>query len=158
MKDSVLAAMALASVLAGCSSLPITLDPVGPGRFAARSSGREGDLEVFTQTEEYNDGDIIRYPHTDYQVYTSDGRRFKRVWNSLPGGDEFPADVSLPAGSYVVRAWAEGYGTVSVPVVIETNRVTRVVLQPGWRPKGHFDEAELVRFPSGYFVGWKGGP
>ncbi len=157
MENPLLAAMALALVLTGCSSVPITLEPVGPGPHAARSSGREGELEVFTETEEYNDGDVMRYPHTDYQIYTSDGR-VKGVWNSLPGGGEFPSDVSLPAGTYVVKARAEGYGVVRVPVVIVTNRVTLVVLQLGWRPKGRVDEAELVRFPDGYFVGWKGAP
>lgn len=158
MKHRLASAVSSALILAGCSSVPIVLEPVGPGPSGVGASTRYGELEVFTETEEYNDGDIICHPHTDYQIYTSDGKRLKRVWNALHGGDEFPAEVTLPAGNYLVKARADFYGPVTVPVVIGTNRVTQVVLQPGWKPKGRFDEADLVRLPNGYFVGWRANP
>ncbi len=155
MKHRIAFAVGSVLILAGCSSVPIVLEPVGPSSSGVASSTRDGELQVCTETEEYNDGDVIRNQHTDYQICTPEGKRFKRVWNALPGGDEFPAEVTLPPGNYFVKAQADFYGPVTVPVVIKTNQVTQVVLQPGWKPEGHFDEADLVRFPKGYFVGWQ---
>lgn len=146
-------------LLAGCASQPFALSPVGPRPAAwdwiAASTGR-GQLQVFTETDECEvDHDVPFFPHRDYQVYTTDGRYVRRVWNSQNHEDETPAIVNLPAGSYVIRADAEFYGLVKVPVVIRPNELTKVVLQPGWNPRQAVAKSDLVRMPDGYAVGWR---
>jgi hypothetical protein len=42
-----------------------------------------------------------------------------------------PREVGLPPGNYRVKARANGYGTVSVPVKIEPHRTTRIHLDDG---------------------------
>jgi hypothetical protein len=143
-------------LLASCASQPIALAPVGPGPFAHRaSSNSNGDLQVYTETEEYYLDEMSYFPHTDYQIYTTDGKHLKRVWNHQTHEDEYPATVTLPPGEYVVKAYAEFYGPVIVPVVIKPAETTRVILQPGWKPARTVTRSDLVQIPNGYFVGWR---
>jgi len=143
-------------LLSSCALNTIALAPVGPGPFAGgASSNDKGDLEVYSEREEYYEDDLSYFPHTDYQIYTADGKHLKHVWNHQNHEDEFPATVTLPPGEYVVKAWADFYGLVSVPVQIKPNETTRVILQPGWKPGKTFASSELVRMPNGYFVGWR---
>ena len=143
--------------LAGCASQPVVLQPVGPRPFGWEYAGMngKGQLQVFTETDEYEmDHDVPFCPHRDYEVYTADGKRLKRVWNSQNHEDETPTVVSLPAGRYEIQADAEFYGRVHVPVIIRPNQLTKVVLQPGWNPR-QVASSDLVRMPDGYAIGWK---
>ena len=91
-------------LLASCASRPIQLSTVGPGPTAySASSPGKGNLQVFTQTEEYYEDEMSYFPHTDYQIYTLDGKRLKLVWNHQSHQDEDPAVVSLPPGEYEVK-------------------------------------------------------
>ena len=148
-------------LLASCASQPVTLAPVGPHPVAGEQflpSSGNGKLQVFTETDEYEyNEDVPFFPHRDYQIYTAEGRRLKRVWNSQSHQDETPAVVTLPAGNYLVKADAEFYGVVSVPVVIKPSQTTLVILQPGWKPGRAVVSAALVRMPGGYPVGWRAG-
>ena len=147
---------AITPLLTSCASRPIELSTVGPGPTAyLASSPGKGDLKVFTQTEEYYEDEMSYFPHTDYQIYTLDGKRLKLVWNHQTHEDPDPAVVSLPPGEYKVKAWAECYGAVTVPVLIRTNQTTRVILQPGWKPEQTVRSSDLVQMPNGYFVGWR---
>ena len=143
-------------LLASCASQPIALAPVGPGPFVngAYVNGK-GDLEVYTEPEEYYEDDLSFFPHTDYEIYTMEGRHLRHVWNHQNHEDEHPAVVTLSPGQYVVKAWADCYGLVTVPVVIKPNETTRVILQPDWKPAGTVAQADLVQIPNGYFVGWR---
>ncbi len=145
--------------LTGCASPPIALAPVGPEPFAtAAYANGQGGLKVYTRTHEYYEDDQSYFPHTDYEIYTADGQHLRHVWNHQYYEDERPAVVTLPPGEYVVKAWADFYGLVSVPVVIKPNETTRVILQPGWKPLGTIAQSDLVQIPNGYFVGWRAGP
>jgi hypothetical protein len=142
--------------LASCSSPSLVLGTVGPGPFAPPASTiGMGDLQVYSKPEEYYEDEMSYFPHSDYQLYAADGRHLRRVWNHNTHEDETPAVVSLPPGRYVVKAWAEFYGSVNVPVVIKPNELTKVVLQPGWNPVAKADHAQLVQTPNGYFVGYQ---
>jgi hypothetical protein len=147
---------AAAPLMVSCALQPIALAPVGPNPFrAGASSVDRGDLVVYSETEEYFEDDMFYFPHTDYQIYSTDGRLLKRVWNHQNHEDESPATVSLPPGHYIVKAWAEFYGLTSVPVVIKANRTTKLILQPGWNPGKTVAAAQTVRMPNGYPVGWR---
>jgi hypothetical protein len=145
--------------LTGCASPPIALAPVGPGPFVSGARvASKGDLEVYTETQEYDEDDLAYFPHTDYEIYTSNGKHLRHVWNHQNHEDESPAIVTLPPGEYEVRAWADSCGLVSVPVVIKPNETTRLILQPGWQPDGAVAKSDLVQMPNGYFVGWRASP
>ncbi len=149
-------AWGLVPLLSACTLQPITLAPVGPGPFAqAATPPGSGQLQVYTKTEEYWDDDLSYFPHTDYQIYSATGKRLEQVWNHHDHEDEYPTLVTLQPGRYTVKAWAEGYGLVIVPISIQANLKTLVVLQPGWNPGQAVPATDLVRMPNGYDVGWR---
>jgi hypothetical protein len=87
-----------------------------------------GSLEVYSATDEFNDGGTLYYAHGAYAIYTLDGKLFKDVENHISRSDELPETVSLPIGSYRVVARSERDGYVSVPVMIGNGRRTIVDL------------------------------
>lgn len=142
--------------LTSCASPLMVSSPVGPGPMANGASiPGKGDLQVYSETEEYGDSAAVPYfPHSDYFVYAADGKRLKRVANHQNHEDETPARVDLPPGRYLVKAQAEFYGPILVPVVIRPNQTTRLILQPGWKPDVAFAGGKTVRLPKGYCIGW----
>jgi hypothetical protein len=115
------------ATLTGCAGEQTTmLSPVDPDLIVHSSIGY---LVVSSATEEYTDGSTMYYPHTDYTIYTKDGRYLKGIQNHLGLDDESPERVSLPAGSYVVHARSEIDGSVDVPVTIATGRTTTLNLE-----------------------------
>ena len=87
-----------------------------------------GALEVYSATDEFNDGGTLYYSHGAYAIYTLDGKLFKNVENHISRSDELPETVSLPVGSYTVVARSERDGYVSVPVMIRNGLRTIVDL------------------------------
>ena len=118
-----------------------------------------GYLKVYSATYENPNGDnTFAYPHTDYTVYTPDGRFVLNVSNAITPVDEIPSEVRLPIGHYIVRAESETMGVVEVPVVVRTAHVTKLHLE---RFKDWCDPAMaayphlLARLPNGQPIGWK---
>ncbi len=150
--------LGLSSLAVSCASPPTATAPVGPPPASwghLQPVTQTGELQVFTETDEYEfDHDVPYFPHRDYQIYSENGQRLRRVWNSRDHEDETPAVVDLPAGRYLVKADAAFYGRVSVPVLIKANQLTKVILQPGWNPGNTVASSDLVRMPNGYFIGW----
>src|SRR6266513_440013 len=93
---------------------------------AAQSS--QGLLEVYSATDEFNDGGSLYYPHSSYAIYAPDGKLFKNVENHISRSDELPETVSLPVGSYTVIARSERDGYVNVLVMIRNGLRTIVDL------------------------------
>lgn len=150
---------AIVAMLAGCSTTPVVLDPVGPPPPGATSSLRESYLKVYSATETHPDGEINYFPHTSYHVFTPDGKQFKWVENHIGMNDESPTVVKLPAGNYKVLAEADGFGRVTVPVVIKRGKLTEVNLETWGRKKTPVtNEAAVVRLPNGCVVGWRAEP
>jgi hypothetical protein len=87
-----------------------------------------GALEVYSATDEFNDGGTLYYAHGSYAIYTLDGKLFKNVENHISRSDELPETVSLPVGSYRVVARSERDGYVSAPIMIRNGRRTIVDL------------------------------
>ena len=88
----------------------------------------QGSLEVYSATDEFNDGGLPYYAHSSYAIYTLDGKLFKNVENHISRSDEIPETVSLPVGSYTVEARSEKDGYVRVPVMIHNGRRTILAL------------------------------
>lgn len=95
--------------------------------------------------------------HTDYKVFSEAGKLLEVVHNHPIRSGEEPAQVDLPPGTYRVVANANGYGLVTVPVVIKANQVTTVHLEGGgsWPNEAAFTQANSVRLPDGQIVGWR---
>jgi hypothetical protein len=88
----------------------------------------QGSLEVYSATDQFNDGGSLYYAHSSYAIYARDGKLFKDVENHISRSDENPETVSLPAGFYMVVARSEEDGFVRVPVMIKSGRRTVLAL------------------------------
>ena len=96
---------AIILALGGCANAGplVTMSPVGPKPPDVRPAGPlVGFLKVYSITREYNNGDIIYYPHRRYLIYSLDGKRLRTVDNRASRKDEEPQLVSLPVGKYYV--------------------------------------------------------
>jgi hypothetical protein len=127
--------------------------PTPPGDYDKVSCGY---LKVYSRTQQTQWGEgSYYYVHTPYWIYNSSGKRIRTVDNNFTGSiDETPEKVELAPGHYVVRAWSDNDGLVTVPVVIKLARTTSVNLEEG-RDQSALDEGRAVKAPSGQFVGWK---
>jgi hypothetical protein len=128
---------ALVSCAASRGSL--VLGPIGPETSSSIAAVSTGYLKVYSATEDYHNGSaedldfrgVHYYPHTNYAVYSEDGKLIRKVTNAIGVHDEDPALVEMPAGTYTVLAESERYGMVKVKVVIEPGKLTTVNLDSG---------------------------
>ena len=149
--------MATAVFVASCASAPPTIvhETVGPG-VAVGNEEHNGFLTVFSATEwTTTDGDgPSQLSYTNYQIDAADGSLFQEVTN----GDYEPTRVILPIGTYTVVAWSDTSGEVSVPVAIETGKLTVVHLESekDWKEaSAAIPSADLVRLQNGQPIGFR---
>jgi len=138
----------------------LTLNPVGPPPVQASAPSDNGTLVVFSAFEvtAVTPGDYEHRRHySDYKIFSPDGKLLQIVHNDSNTVLREATRVKLPAGTYRVVARANGYGMVTVPVVIEKNEVTTVHLEGGgsWPNESAFTQANTVRLPDGQIVGWR---
>jgi hypothetical protein len=154
----------LISLLVGCSSTQFVLTPVGPNPVGSENMTSNGELEVFSRLSEQCDnqnqdegGSPVWYQHTDYRIYNLHGRLVKYVGNTIGHYDTVPRLVALPAGTYFVKAQAEDYTLVELPVTIRRGQITKVHLDGKWTfpvNTANTPKKELVSLPDGSPVGW----
>ena len=151
----------VASLLVGCASPPVSLGPIGPNPMGSKSQAATGELQVLSRVvdqqddqEQGGDGMPVWYGHTDYNVYDLQGKLVKHVFNTTGHYAEDPSRVTLPAGTYLVKAQAKDYLRVQVPVIIVPGRTTRVHLDDNWRPSADAPKNAVVTEPDGNPVGW----
>ncbi|HWH70085.1 MAG TPA: hypothetical protein VNT26_11920 [Candidatus Sulfotelmatobacter sp.] len=148
-------------LLAGCASNKpeLALAPVGPPAFGAAPGQPNGSLVVFSAYDSLAHFSSLpgRLFYTDYNIYSADGKLLQRVHNDNGSSMEGPRKVHLPPGQYRVMARANGYGQVSVPVVIGAHQVTTVHLEGDgrWRGNQPGTPTNPVRLPDGQIVGWR---
>lgn len=147
--------------LAGCASAShqVSLAPVGPSEAKVGAPGSSGALVVYTAIDpnaHFNDLPY-RVFYTDYKIYSSAGALLTTIQNNNRNSLEGPKTVDLPPGSYRVVAQANGFGEVTVPVVIAANRTTRVHLdgEGAWTKSAALQHSNPVRLPDGQIVGWR---
>ncbi len=128
-------------------------------RPAAR--GAEGSLVVFSAYEahaNFSDTSPYQRHYTDYKVLSTSGQLVQAVHNDPSNLFDGPATVKLPAGSYRVIAQSNGYGEVTVPVLVAGGQTTVVHLEGGgnqWPDRAALTAANPVRLPDGRIVGWR---
>lgn len=123
-------------VLCGCATdhHEVAWAPVGPApgqTVIADSHAILGSLVVYSAPEvnpELNSRDNYRQTYTDYTILTEQGGLVKYVHNDSGTLLQRPVPVKLPAGKYQVAAYANGYGSVTVPVIIASGQLTTVRL------------------------------
>ncbi len=148
-------------LLASCASPTLVSDTVGPNPFRARNAAvPSGYLRVFSQTEPVTEGfdegaNPTYYQHSDYRIYDNRGKLVKYVGNTIGEYSSAPRLVSLPPGAYIVKARAKDFLLMNVPVLIEPGRTTNVHLDDQWNPPATANSSEIVKEPSGSFVGWR---
>lgn len=152
----------VAVLICGCASYhhQIALEPVGPAPHEPSSPVLEGLLVVFSAFDPTPSikGNLYRAYYTDYRIFSSDGNQLlKEVQNNSGKLLDGPKRVQLPAGTYRVLARANGYGVVTVPVVIRPGQVTTVHLEGTnwWPARSAIFQSNPVRLPHGQIVGWR---
>ena len=153
--------MAAVAVLSGCASPGpgVVLDPVGPPPLASASVSPNGVLIVFSAFEQSADfnSQLYRRHYTDYRIRSADGKPLQTVRNDGGALAEGPKRVQLPVGTYRVVARANGYGEVTVPVLIRADQVTTVHLEgsSSWPNRKQLAGSNPVRLPDGEIAGWR---
>jgi hypothetical protein len=150
----------LVSLLVGCASTPVVFAPVGPDPVGIPVIASQGELQVYSslaeQSDDQNQGgnNPVWFQHTDYRIYDSRANLVRRVDNTIGHYDTAPRLVPLPPGTYLVKARAENYLPVVVPVTVVPGRTTRVYLDDQWQLPADTPKKELVSLPDGSPVGW----
>jgi hypothetical protein len=157
----------------GCASVssPVTVAPVGPAPGGPELKNlTEGSLQVYTARQVHQpvnlngvvfaenepiEADAYELAHTNYKIYDQDGHLVQKVKNSRGINDATPTIVSLPAGSYQIRAESRQEGIVTVPVVIRSGQTTMVNLQQSWSLPGVVDHRAEFVWLDGRAVGWR---
>ena len=152
--------VALGCALWACSctllQTPTAVAPIGPEPGSRPTLATAGFLKVYTDVECYPyDEDQYYYAHTDYGIYTPDGKRVKSVQNAESFHSLPPKQVALPPGQYTVVGWSDAYQRVKVPVVIQAGCLTTVNLEKDAHMLfQNAKPADLVHTPDGRIVGW----
>ncbi len=165
MKRMIILSLTVAGAwLSGCATSDRTwlvLDTVGPAPVqTAAANSTNGTLMVYSAYEanaDFNARDPYRHEYSDYWIFSASGTSRQRVQNSSGTILQRPQAVELPVGIYRVKAQANGYGLVTVPVMIRAGCDTIVHLEGGvrWPVPSGFNQTNAVRLPDGEIVGWK---
>ena len=109
----------------------LSISVVPPETLNDPTESAQGYLEVYSATDEFNDGGLTYYSHSSYAIYTVDGELFTIVENHISPSDQSPELVPLPAGSYLVMARSNRQGDVRIRVAIEKGQLTVLDLELG---------------------------
>ena len=156
-------------VIGACAFLPgcateqngLVLDTVGPAPSQpTAASSTNGKLEVYSAYEtspDFGSRNSRGQEYSDYKIFTTDGTLLQRVHNNSGTILQDAVPVALPPGKYKVVARANGYGYVTVPVMISARQTTIMHLEGGgfWPNESAFNQTNAVRLPDGLIIGWK---
>ena len=160
---SILYIAVIGGLLSGCTSdrSGLVLDPVGPRSLQTPAiNSQNGTLVVYSAYDagaNFNARDPYRPIHSDYKIFSLDGSLLRAVHNDSGTILQDAVPVELPTGKYRVVANANGYGHVTIPVVIEARQTTVLHLEGGgsWPNEAEFNQTNAVRLPDGQIVGWR---
>jgi hypothetical protein len=131
---------------------------VGPAPSAVRSGSSDGVLKVFSALDYRGSPQGQNAYHSGYALLSADGKYLRSIANRAAGSVEEAEAVALLPGMYKIKARAGGFGTVTVPVVIEAGKMTSVHLD-GSEPFGDSrpGEAQFVSLSDDLIIGWSAG-
>lgn len=151
------------ALLSGCAieKNVTVLDTVGPPMSqSTAASSTNGTLVVYSAYEvnaDFSARDPNSPEYSDYRIFTLDGKLLQRVHNNSGTILQDAVSVELLPGKYKIIAHANGYGYVTVPVIIEPRQNTILHLEGGgfWPNESVFNQTNAVRLPDGRIIGWK---
>lgn len=150
------------ALLTGCATgNGPALDTVGPSLpQPVSATSTDGILVVYSAYEadaDFNSRNPDLPEYSDYRILTTDGKLLQRVRNNSGSILQDPVSVELPPGKYQVIARANGFGNVTVPVMIEAQQGTVLHLEGGgfWSGESAFNQTNVVFLPDGQIIGWK---
>jgi hypothetical protein len=154
--------LAAGTLFSGCATNHngIALAPVGPARQPTASGAATGSLVVYSaykRNADFNSRDNNRQEYSDYQILAADGHLLRKVHNNSGTVFQDVVSVNLPPGQYSVVARANGYGYLTVPVMVEVDHSTVLHLEGGdkWGDESLFNQTNSVRLPDGQIVGYR---
>src|ERR1700744_1287829 len=125
-------------ILSGCATgknSAMTIPPVGPSAdVLASANPTNGTLVVYTaykRNADFSMRDNYRPEYSDYQVLDADGKSVRHVHNNSGNIFQDVVSIALEPGRYSVVARANGYGYLTIPVVIEAQHGTVLHLEGG---------------------------
>lgn len=139
----------------------LVLDTVGPAPtqpwVANSTNGTLVVYSVYDVNADFAGRDRRSPEYSDYRIFTTDGKKLREVHNNSGTILQDPLAVELPPGKYRVVAHSNGYGYVTVPIVIASRLYTIVRLEGDgfWPDESAFNKTNAVRLPDGVIVGWK---
>jgi len=152
------------ALVPGCAiGHKLVLDTVGPAPAPptiTASTASNGTLLVysaFRRNADFNRRDPYRQEYSDYEIFTAEGKRLRNVHNNSGTMLQDAVPVPLAPGKYNVVARANGYGYVTIPVMIVAPQTTVLHLEGGgvWPNESAFNGTNTVRLPDGQIIGWK---
>ena len=158
-----LLALVTGLAVSGCASNRnhLTLDTVGPsGPLNGNSAADSGTLVVYSaykRNADFDSRDPYRQEYSDYSILTESGHFLRKVHNNSGTIFQDVVSVNLPSGKYQVVARANGYGFVTVPVIVAVQHSTVLHLEGGspWPDASVFNQDNSVRLPDGQIVGYR---
>ena len=85
-----------------------------------------GALVVETETFEVQDGGLLYYPHSPYEICTRHGDFVRRVRNHRGLNDEQPTRIELEPGIYLIRTETRGDQAIEFFVTIRQGATTEL--------------------------------
>ena len=126
------------SLICGCAfrdrpSGALVHDAVGPSQIQSKGTASGGTLVVYSapDPQAHFSGSPYHAYYSDYQILSEQGNLIRKVTNDTGTVMEGPLEVSLPEGHYRVHARSNGRGWVTVPVIVESGKVTLLHLDCG---------------------------
>jgi hypothetical protein len=139
----------------------LALDTVGsPLCQPTAANSTNGTLVVYSAYEvnaDFNARDPNRLEYSDYNIFNADGKLLQRVHNNSGTILQNTVSVELPPGKCCVSARANGYGHVTVPIIIESQQTATLHLEGGgsWPNESASNQTNAERLPDGQFIGWE---
>jgi hypothetical protein len=114
--------------LAGCTGMRsgLVLDTAGPAPASSAPAGSgPGTLIVYSAGKvnaNFNSRDPNRREYSDYKILNADAKLIRHIHNVTDDIFQGPVAIELPPGKYFVVARSNGYGVVTIPVIIASQR------------------------------------
>lgn len=159
--------ISVSAFLSSCAiNNKLVFDPVGPPWYQPvlmNPTLTNGTLVVYSacrRNANFNALNPYSPVYSDYKILTPDGKLLQKVHNDSGTMLQDAVPVELPAGAYWVFARANGYGLVTIPIIIKAQQNTVLHLEGGgfWPNESVFNQTNAVRLPDGLIIGWKVAP
>jgi hypothetical protein len=146
----------LAAALTGCTARAAHLEisdlgTIGPPVPVRLAPTNQGGLRVYTDWIPVPAIDLDTHQRADYRILRADGTLYRTVSNAGS-----PAQVSLPAGAYLIDTSVAPYGPMRIPVRVSAEQTTEICLTGEWDAAfQRVPASAVIKLPDGRVIGWR---